>query len=365
MVSPGERPTRALLIAPAFAPYCDDSAYSALHFLQQVAQDLQSRGARVSLAGLSGSASAVFDEVVTFDGEPRPNLLLSQGATPCGRTSLQRMVDFALDGLACGRYDAVINFSHDPEPMRVIHPRFINVATFHRGLSPETDAAIDQTIGRGHIVFLARSHAQQYTALDVPVCGCPVSAPDPQTLAPGWGLPSSQRLPLFAGRICEEKGVRTALAVARRLGVPIRFAGLAQDPSLVREIERAGCIYMGALPRLDLFRAMSESAALLLTQREGWSEAFGIVTAEALACGLPAVALNRGANADVIEPVGGGAVLRARLPEADIIEWLAAKTTELGRCDMAHRRRLSRRARWRFSARKVVDRLVAVWKRQF
>ena len=364
MVSIGELPSRALFIAPAFAPYRDDSTYSTLHFLQQVAQDLRNRGARVSLAGLSGSASAIFDEVLTFDGEPRPNLLTSQSAATCGPTSLQRMVDFALEGLACDRYDAVINFSHDPEPMRVIHPRFLNVVTFHRGLSPETDAAIDRTIGVGPIVFLAHSHARQYTPLDAPVCGCPVSVLDSQALAPGWSLPPSQRLPLFAGRICEEKGVRTALAVARRLGVPIRFAGLAQDPSLVRDIERAGCIYLGALPRPDLFRAMSESSVLLLTQREEWREAFGIVTAEALACGLPAVALDRGANADVIEPVAGGAVLRARLPEADIIEWLIAKIIDLGRCDEAHRRRLSRRARWSFSARKVVDRLVAVWKQK-
>jgi len=364
MVSTGERPNRALFIAPAFAPYCDNSPYSTLHFLQQVAQDLRSRGARVSLAGLSGSASTVFDEVVTFEGAPQPNWLVSRGSTASDCTSLQRMVDFALDGIACDRYDAVINFSHDPEPMRVTHPRFINVATFHRGLSPETDVAIERTVGRGHIVFLARSHARQYTSLEVPICGCPVSVPDPRALDPGWSLPPPRRLPLFAGRICEEKGVRTALAVARRLGMPIRFAGLAQDPSLVRDIERAGCIYMGALPRCDLFRAMSESSVLLLTQCEEWGEAFGMVTAEALACGLPAVALDRGANADVIEPVGGGAVLRERLPEADIIEWLAAKTIELGRCDGVQRRRLSRRARRNFSARKVADRLVAVWKQR-
>jgi glycosyltransferase involved in cell wall biosynthesis len=357
-------PARALFIPPPFAPYSDDSAYSNLHFLQQVAQEFRLSGTRVSLAALPGSVSSVFDEIVTFQGKPRPNLLAQSSASAHDGTdnSLQSMVDFALEGLDSGRYDAVFGFSHDPESLRVVHPRFINVVTCHKGMSREADAAIAQAVGRGKLVFLSHSHALQYTnRLDVPICGCPVSVPDQEELTRGWSLPSQMRLPLFAGRICEEKGVRTALAVSRRLGVPVRFAGMAQDQSLVREIERAGCIYMGTLPRHELFRVMSEASVLLLTQREDCMEAFGIVTAEAMACGLPVVALDRGANADVIEPVAGGAVLHARLLEEEAVEWLAWKASELGRWGLVHRKRLSRDARDRFSARKVVNRLVAAW----
>jgi len=99
----------------------------------------------------------------------------------------------------------------------------------------------------------------------------------------------------YAGRVEDYKRVDLAVRVIARaqgiLGVKIRFRVIGDGPAMdkVREVAKTHgieLIHTGFLPRRDYLRELSRSSAFINLSRY---EAFSIVTAEALALGLPAV----------------------------------------------------------------------------
>jgi glycosyltransferase involved in cell wall biosynthesis len=127
--------------------------------------------------------------------------------------------------------------------------------------------------------------------------------------------PRPGRYLAFLGRISPEKGLDTAIRVAQRTGMPLRIAARKPlrgrgDPGVRRDWEH---YHRDVLPLLELGQAtfigevagaakdrfLRHAAALLFPIR--WPEPFGLVMAEALACGTPVLALNDGSVPEVIE----------------------------------------------------------------
>lgn len=109
---------------------------------------------------------------------------------------------------------------------------------------------------------------------------------------------------LFFGRIHPDKGTAQAIALARRVGRPLHIAGIVQDEAYFRaEVE----------PHLDgdLVRFLgpvdaTERAAVLggahaLVHLIDFDEPFGFSVAEALACGTPVIAHDRGSMGELID----------------------------------------------------------------
>jgi UDP-glucose:tetrahydrobiopterin glucosyltransferase len=156
----------------------------------------------------------------------------------------------------------------------------------------------------------------------------------------------------WAGRISPEKGLEDSLEIARRLGETLAVAGAVEDPSYWRGLrQRYGQTidYRGFLTAEPLRRFYAGARGLLQTQK--WHEAFGIVTAEAMACGTPVVAYARGANVELVEDGVSGALV----PPDDIDAAVAAAKT-VGRLDRAACRRYAER---RFSLTAYADRIEA------
>src|SRR5215472_9048903 len=136
----------------------------------------------------------------------------------------------------------------------------------------------------------------------------------------GWirtvyhGLPERMLSPLpvkpqyfaFLGRIAPEKGVDRAIMIARQCGVPLRIAAKVDkvdreyfDEKIRPLLDGSQVEYIGEIT--DSEKSAFLSAAIALLDPIDWPEPFGLVMIEAMACGTPVIAFNRGSVPEVVD----------------------------------------------------------------
>lgn len=112
---------------------------------------------------------------------------------------------------------------------------------------------------------------------------------------------------VFLGRLTYNKGVDTAINVAKQTGIPLIIAGNmskeAGGEQYFREIVEPAIdgqkiLYIGPVNDEQKKELLGNALALLFPIR--WDEPFGIVIAEALACGTPVIATRRASTPEVI-----------------------------------------------------------------
>ncbi|SDB95420.1 glycosyltransferase family 4 protein [Paraburkholderia lycopersici] len=118
--------------------------------------------------------------------------------------------------------------------------------------------------------------------------------------------PVEQRYLAFLGRISPEKRVDTAIRIAGRCGLPIRIAAKVDEADreyFERDIkpllELPYVEYVGEINDSQKAEFLSGAHALLFPI--DWPEPFGLVMIEAMACGTPVIAFNRGAVPEVVD----------------------------------------------------------------
>ena len=138
---------------------------------------------------------------------------------------------------------------------------------------------------------------------------------------PGPGGPAL----VWSGRIVPEKAPHLAARIARDAGLPLRIAGPIGDrdyhreglqPLLDERIE-----HVGHLSPPELAALVGSSAACLVTP--AWDEPYGLVAAEAMACGTPVLAIGRGGLPEIVHS-GGGRLVPAGASVGEAVEALAA-----------------------------------------
>ncbi len=108
---------------------------------------------------------------------------------------------------------------------------------------------------------------------------------------------------LFFGRIHPDKGTAAAIEVAHRTGRRLDIAGIVQDEAYFRaevvpHLDDDRVRYLGPVDASRRSEVLGGAHALL--HLIGFDEPFGFSVAEALACGTPVIAHDRGSMGELI-----------------------------------------------------------------
>jgi glycosyltransferase involved in cell wall biosynthesis len=159
---------------------------------------------------------------------------------------------------------------------------------------------------------------------------------------------------LFLGRFTEGKGVLQAIELAKRVDMRLILAAAEGDyyrERVAPHVDGRRIVYYGEADFDAKVKLYGGARALLYPIQS--REPFGLVLAEAMACGTPVVALDRGAVREVVDEGVTGMIF-------DNLEQMA---NELPRVFDLDRRRVRERAIARFDAARMVDEYIAVYTR--
>jgi glycosyltransferase involved in cell wall biosynthesis len=110
----------------------------------------------------------------------------------------------------------------------------------------------------------------------------------------------------FLGRICPEKRLDQAIAIAQAAGLPLKVA--AKIDKVDQEYHRTiiaplladpNIEYIGEIPEQEKGPFLRDALALLFPV--DWPEPFGLAMIEAMACGTPVLAFRRGSVPEIID----------------------------------------------------------------
>ncbi|GAB3231480.1 glycosyltransferase family 4 protein [Mycolicibacterium hippocampi] len=160
---------------------------------------------------------------------------------------------------------------------------------------------------------------------------------------------------LFFGRIHPDKGTADAIEVARRSGRRLDIAGIVQDERYFRDqvaphIDGDRVRYLGAVDATARAEVLGGAHALL--HLIDFDEPFGYSVAEAMACGTPVIANDRGSMSELITHGVTGALVT----DIDSAVAAVAAVADLDRS------RIAAIAEERFAVEVMVDKYVDVYR---
>lgn len=172
------------------------------------------------------------------------------------------------------------------------------VSTLHTPPTPWLESAI-QAPSTCPVSFVAVSrHTARAWQHVVPTASVVHNGIDLDHWRPGPGGGPA----VWTGRICPEKGPHLAAQAAALAGVPLLLAGPVMDQGYfdaqVRPWLRDGIEHVGHLTTEELVGLVGSASACLVTPC--WEEPYGLVVAEALACGTPVAGFARGALPELV-----------------------------------------------------------------
>jgi len=347
-------PLRICLIASSRFPIREPFAGGLEAHTHALARQLRTRGHEVSVFAAPGSDPALgIVELPVDTFEAAPGERQDTGVTPDSwinehHAYLGLMLELARTG--ADRFDVIHNNSlhHLPIAMSpaVPVPMF---TTLHTPPVPWLESAVAYAAPTSTFVAVSEFTAREWAPLVS--CGTIHNGIDMDTWRPGPGGGPA----VWSGRLVPEKAPHLAIDAARRVGMPLTLAGPSLDRGyFAREIApRLGgnVQYVGHLTHEQLRATLGAASVAVVTPV--WDEPYGLVAAEALACGTPVAAFARGALPEFVDERVGA--LARPDDVADLGRAMRAAVTR----DRAVVRRV---AQERCSISRMVDRYEALYR---
>ncbi|MGH3778003.1 MAG: glycosyltransferase [Pseudonocardiaceae bacterium] len=280
------------LLAPPWIPI-PPPAYGVIERVVALqAAGLAAAGHDVTLVAAPGSAVRGVRVVSPLDGLP---------AQIGMATDEWRHVLGGLDALS--DVDAVIDHSGPLGALLSAQSPVPALHVVHGSLETELLGIYDGLVARApRLRLIAISRSQRKAAPHLPFAGVCHNAVDVEEVP---FRASSEGYLAFLGRMAPEKGAAEAIALARDAGLPLLIAAKCREPAEQAYFERAvkphlgpDVVFLGELGREATYDFLSRAAALLFPIC--WREPFGMVLVEAMACGTPVLATNRGAVSEIV-----------------------------------------------------------------
>jgi glycosyltransferase involved in cell wall biosynthesis len=240
-------------------------------------------------------------------------------------------------------YDIIHNHAFPEAPVFLVAEKLTTpmVSTVHVQATPELDDTL-AAFKKTHLVSISGAHKKGFK-----------KAPVTQVIYNGIDTdlyafePKKEDYMLWIGRLSkaknddgsfmDPKGVKWAIALSEKTGVPLKLSGNVEDREffdtevkthLSDKIQWIGDV-SGEQPlsKDEVVKLMQKAKVFMMTVN--WDEPFGLVMAEAMSCGTPVIGFDRGAVSEVIkegvtgfvvDPKEGVAGLATALKNIDSID---------------------------------------------
>jgi glycosyltransferase involved in cell wall biosynthesis len=309
--------------------------------VDMLAKGLVERGHKVTLFAHPDSASA--GKLVPWPG----------GASQ-SRMDTLRNAACLYRHASTGTFDVLHSFSRLAYMMPLLPTKLPKIMSYQRAISPRT-TALAHKLSRGTLEFTAISDwmmepVKHIGRWHMVPNGVPL---DTYTFQP---VVSDDAPLVFLGRIEEIKGPHLAIEIAKRTDNRLVIAGNIPadkqdwfDAHVAPHIDGQQITHIGPVDDAAKNVLLGSAKAFLMPIL--WEEPFGIVMAEAMACGTPVIGLKRGAVPEVVEDGVTGFV-------RDTVDELVEKLANL---DLLSRAACRSAAATRFSAEAVVEEYLAIY----
>lgn len=277
-----------------------------------------------------------------------------------GRSSLSRLDTLRNAAslartVAQARFDIVHSFSRLAYLTPILPFCIPKIMSYQREISPKT-VSWGHALSRGTLSFTAISDwmmrpVRNIGQWDMVPNGVPLHR---YTFQPEVAPDSPF---VFLGRIEEIKGPHLAIEIARRTGRRLIIAGNIPsekrtwvEQNILKHVDGDLVQYVGPVNDAQKNALLGRAAAFLMPIL--WEEPFGIVMAEAMACGTPVLGFRRGAVSEVVSDGVTGFV-------RDSLDELVAAAAMIGSID---RKACLAAVEHRYSETVVVQRYLEVYR---